>query len=81
MTEENRNHVFKLAKERLEEARISLRKERDLMWADIQKKEKEKKFAEDDKFRFKDQLEDIIKKYGTTFDEMVSKKEKDISNI
>ncbi|MAZ40555.1 ribosome recycling factor [bacterium] len=81
MTEENRKHVVKLVKERLEEAKISLRKERDEVWNDIQKKEKDKEFAEDDKFRYKDQMEDMVKKLNETFEDMSQKKEKDISSI
>jgi len=81
MTEENRGYIVKMVKEKLEEAKISLRAERDNVWNDIQKREKEKEFAEDDKFRFKDQMEELIKKYNEKLEESAEKKEKDVSSI
>ena len=54
---------------KLADAKVSLRKERDEVWTDIQNKEKAGGMGEDDKFRFKDEMQ----KY---FDESQKKLEK-----
>lgn len=80
LTEERRHSLLKLAKEKLEEARISLRRARDGVWKDIQEKERAKEMSEDDKFRLKDKLQEITDKANKTFEEIVSLKEKEISS-
>jgi ribosome recycling factor len=78
LTEERRITLVKLLKEKLEEARISIRKARDETWKDIQEKERGKEISEDDKFRLKDQMEDKIKKGTEKLEEAYRKKEKEI---
>ncbi len=79
LTSERRQQVLKIAKERLEQARVSLRKLRDETWADIQSREKEGGMSEDEKFRFKNDMEKIIQETGKMFDTQFEKKEQEIS--
>ncbi|KKW35941.1 ribosome recycling factor [Candidatus Adlerbacteria bacterium RIFCSPHIGHO2_01_FULL_54_23] len=79
LTSERRAGLIKLARERLEEARTSLRSARDEVWSDIQKKEKDGVIPEDDKFRFKDEMEKRVKAANQQFDGMLERKEKEIS--
>ena|SRR3989344_2465119 len=78
LTSERRTLLVKLAKEKLEEARKSLRMERDHVWEEIQKKEKEGGMGEDEKFRLKNEMQKIVDETNKKFDEMHARKEKEI---
>ena len=80
LTEENRNMLLKVVKDKLEEARISLRSERDDVWGDIQKKEKEKEISEDDKFTYKDEMQKFIDGGIEKLEMVAVRKEKEIAN-
>lgn len=79
LTAERRISLQKLAKEKVEEARASLRIARDEVWSAIQKQEKEKKVSEDDKFRYKDEMQKKVDAANKSFDEALVRKEKEIS--
>jgi ribosome recycling factor len=78
LTSERRQAVIKIAKEKLEDARVTLRKLREEVWNDIQKKEKEGGMGEDDKFRFKEDMEKIIKDGNALLEDLHSRKEKEV---
>ncbi len=80
LTTERRDTLIKLAKGKLEEARISLRNERDDVWQDIQKKEKEGELSEDEKFRYKDEMQKLIDEANKSLDILSDKKEDEIKN-
>ncbi|MFZ2593281.1 MAG: ribosome recycling factor [Minisyncoccia bacterium] len=79
LTSERRTQLIKLAKQKMEEARITLRGERDHVWTEIQKQEKEGIMSEDDKFRSKEAMEKIITGANEKFEEQLEKKEKEIN--
>ena len=56
-----------------------MRKERDRVWSDIQAKEKAGTLTEDEKFRFKDEMQKIVDDAQKKFDEMATRKETEIS--
>lgn len=78
MTEETRRQTLKIVRERLEEVRISLRKARDEAWNEIQQKEREKEISEDEKFKYKEELQKIIDEAIRALDEAAKKKEADV---
>lgn len=78
LTGERREAIIKVAKQKLEDARIALRSEREKVLKDIEKKEKEGGMGEDEKFRFKNELQKYIDESGKVLDEIFSKKEKEI---
>ncbi|OGC84503.1 ribosome recycling factor [Candidatus Adlerbacteria bacterium RIFCSPHIGHO2_12_FULL_53_18] len=80
LTAERRTELMKLAKEKLEEARASLRIARDEVWSDIQEQEKDKKMGEDDKFRAKDDMQKRADTANKAFDDALVRKEKEISS-
>lgn len=80
LTAERRQSFIKLAKQKLEEARISLRKERDKTWDDIQKKEEDGTVTEDEKFRLKNEMQKVIDESGAKLQEMADKKEREMNN-
>jgi len=79
LTAERRVMLIKLAKEKLEDARVSLRKLREEIKSDILKKEKDGDISEDDKFRQLEELDKKIKEVNEKFDEMYKMKEKEIN--
>lgn len=79
LTSERRGLLGKVLKEKLEEARVRIRKERDHVKNDITAKEKEGEMSEDDKFRDTDALQKIIDEENRKLEDTVSKKEKEIA--
>ncbi|MFZ2202185.1 MAG: ribosome recycling factor [Microgenomates group bacterium] len=79
LTTERRDEFIKVAKTKLEQARVSLRKHRDETWEEIQAKEKEGGMSEDDKFRFKTEMEKIIQDTVKSLEALYEKKESEIS--
>lgn len=81
MTEENRVKLVKLMKEKLEEARISLRGVRENVRDEILEKEKNKDMSEDEKFKLLDELEKLTKEYNEQISSMGEKKEVEIMTV
>ncbi len=81
LTTESRQAMIKLTKEKLEEARISIKKEREILWNSIQSMEKESKITEDEKFKAKDDLQKRIDEINKSLDELFSKKEAELTEI
>lgn len=80
LTSERREALGKLIREKLEEAKVSLRRVRDEVWDDIQKKEKDKEISADDKFRYKDDMQKLIDTGGAELDSIAERKRTEISN-
>ncbi len=78
LTTERREALVKVLGHKLEEARISLRKEREEAWTDIQQKEKEGDMSEDEKFRAKEELQKIVDDANKNFEALFEKKEKEV---
>jgi ribosome recycling factor len=80
LTSERREQLVKLTRAKLEDARVSVRRARDDCWQDIQKKEKDKLMSEDDKFRSKEKMEEVVKKANQTLEGMAQKKEEELNS-
>lgn len=78
LTSERRGEFVKVAKEKLEEAKVSIRREREEIWDNLQKQEKESKISEDDKFRGKDEMQKIVDEMNKNLETLFAKKEKEI---
>ncbi|MCW9054810.1 MAG: ribosome recycling factor [Candidatus Pacebacteria bacterium] len=78
LTAERRTTLIKLAKDKLEEARVSLRGVRDDVWNDIQKKEKDGEISEDEKFRYKEDMQKVVDEGNKALDALMVKKEEEI---
>ena len=81
LNEERRKELTKIISEKAEEAKISIRRQREDAWREIQDLEKEKQILEDDKFRAKDELQKIIDEYNGKIDAMKKKKEGEIMTV
>lgn len=78
LTTETRQKLVKVLKEKLEEARITVRRERERIWDDIQVQEKAGKMTEDEKFKGKDELQKIIDETNKKLEELFQRKEKEV---
>jgi len=78
LTTETRQTLVKVLKEKLEEQRITVRRERERIWDDVQKKEREGKLTEDEKFRAKDELQKIIDEINRSLEASFEKKQKEV---
>ncbi len=79
LTSDRRVGLMKIAKQKLEDAKVTLRTEREKVIKDIEKQEKEKIISEDDKFRLKTELQKMLDDTSRVLDEMFVKKEREIS--
>ena len=74
LTAESRTMLMKVAKQKLEEARIRLRSERQKVLSDLDKGD----MPEDEQTRTKNELQKLVDETNKKFDELASKKEKEI---
>ncbi len=78
LTADRRAGLVKLAKQKLEEARIRVRTEREKVHSDLDKQEKDGKVGKDDAFRSKTELQKLVDDLNKKLEEMFIKKEKEI---
>ena len=78
LTTESRQRLVKIVKEKLEQARITVRRERERIWDDVQVEEKEGKLTEDERFRAKDELQKIIDEINANLENIFERKEKEV---
>jgi ribosome recycling factor len=77
LTTETRQTLVKILKEKLEESRIIVRREREVVFKDMEAKEKEGKITEDERFRAKEELQKIINETNSNLEAIFEKKEKE----
>ena len=78
LTTDTRKTLVKVLKEKLEEARITVRRERESVWDKIQAEEKTGKMTEDDKFRAKEDLQKIVDEANKSLETIFEKKEREV---
>lgn len=78
LSEEFRKELIRLISQKEEMAKKTIRRWREEAWNEIQEKFREGKISEDDKYRGKDDLQDLIDEYNKKIKEMVEKKKKEI---
>jgi ribosome recycling factor len=78
LTSERRASLIKIVKQKLEDARVSLRNERDKVWNDIQSKEKDGGMGEDEKFRLKNEMQKMVDDGNKSLEDVASRKETEI---
>lgn len=78
LSEEYRKSLIRLISEKQEEARKTIRHWREDAWSEIQEKTKTGEIREDDKFRAKDELQELIDEYNKKIEEIGEKKKKEI---
>ncbi|OGZ31822.1 MAG: ribosome recycling factor [Candidatus Portnoybacteria bacterium RBG_13_40_8] len=81
LSEEQRKEYCKVIADKTEEARISIRLNREKVWKDIQEMERNGEIREDDKFRAKDELQELVDDYNKKIDELKKTKESEVMTI
>jgi len=78
LTTDTRKTLVKVLKEKLEEQRITVRREREVVLNDMEAKKKESKMTEDELFRGKEELQKIINETNNNLEAIFEKKEKEV---
>lgn len=81
LTSERREQLVKVVKEKVEQANISLRNVRHEILDEIKKLEKDGEVTKDDLKLSEDTMNDKIKEFKQTIDEMAAVKEQDILSV
>lgn len=79
LTGERRGQLLKLAKSKLEDARVSVRSARDEVMKELDKQQKEGDISEDEKFSKKDDTQKKVDAINRTLDSLFEKKETEIN--
>ena len=80
VTEDYRKTLLRIISEKQEEARKTIRHWRGEAWEEIQEKTKEGEIREDDKFRAKDELQELVDEYNKKVDKLGERKKKEIGS-
>jgi len=78
MSEEYRNDLLQILSRKMEDARKTIRHWRQVAWDEIQEKFQEGEISEDDKYRGKDKLQEVIDGHNERIEELIEKKRKEI---
>ncbi len=81
LSEERRKEIQKILGEKIEEAKISIRHKREEAWREVQEQEKQKEVTEDEKFKAKDDLQNLVNEYNEKIEELKKRKEQEINTI
>lgn len=80
LTDDRRQALMKIAKQKLEEARVRVRNEREKIHGDADKQEKAGTMSKDDVFRTKQDLQKLVDETNKKLEELYNKKELEIKN-
>ena len=78
LTEEYRNNLVQIVSEKEEEARRTIRRWREEAWEEIQTGFRDGKIREDDKFRGKSELQELVDEYNEKIEKIGENKKKEI---
>lgn len=80
LTEERRKDLIRVLNQKKEEVFQEIRRVRDKAWKEIQEGFQKGEIREDDKYKGKDKLEEVIHEYRDKIEEMTENKEKEITS-
>ena len=80
LSEEYRKNLLKIMSEKKEQAHQTIRRWREEAWDEIQEGFKEGKIREDDKFRAKDELQDLVDEYNEKIEEIGERKKRELES-
>lgn len=78
LSEQYRKDLLRILAQKKEQARQKIRHQRERAWDEIQERFREGKIREDDKYKGKDELQDLIDEYNEKIEEIAEKKKKEI---
>lgn len=80
LSQDYREDLLKILSQKMEEAKKTVRRWREEAWDEIQEEFKEGKIREDDKFRAKDALQELVEEYNEKIEEIGERKKKEIES-
>ena len=80
LTTDRRTLLIKTAKAKLEDAKVNVRSFRDDTWSEIEEQEKSGGMGEDDKFRYKKEMQKIVDDGNAELEGLFVKKEKEVNS-
>jgi len=78
LTQEDKEKIIKILKQKTERAKISFRRSRDETWKKIQQMAREGEISEDEKFKRKKDLDELIDQFEEKIEDLEKRKEKEI---
>jgi len=81
LTEDRRKSYVKMAKEKAEEARVSIRNARAEVWNTIKKLKADSEISEDDMYHGESEIQKIVDNYNKKIEEVLEKKEKELLEV
>lgn len=81
LTSERRQELIKILHQKLEHARVSIRKVREDVREIISTQEKQKSISEDDKFRLQEDVEKLVKDFNEEIKKIGEQKEQEITTV
>lgn len=81
MTEERRKDMVKLLNQKAEEGRIAIRSIREEILKEIKEAEKSGLISEDDEFKAKEKVQELVEQYNKKVEEIRAKKEIEIMTV
>lgn len=78
LSEEYRKDLIRTLSDKQEEVKRTIRRWREEAWREIQQKEREGEIREDDKYRAKDELQEMIDEYNGKIEELAERKKKEM---
>jgi len=81
LTVERRNDLVKVLHQKIEQAKVSVRKVREEVRDFISEEEKTNSITEDQKYRLQEDLEKMVKEYNEKITEVGDQKEKEIQTV
>lgn len=79
LTQEFREKLLRFLREKTQETKEVIRKLRDEVWSEIQEKSRRGEIREDEKFKGKEELQNMVDEYAKKIDESVDRKTKEIA--
>ncbi|MFH1508966.1 MAG: ribosome recycling factor [bacterium] len=81
LNEESRTNLAKIVKSKCEEAKVSIRNEREDAWKEIKKLENDNQINEDDLHKAQEELNEVVNEINKELDDMADKKEKEVMTV
>jgi len=81
LSEDRRKELTKIAHQKIENGRVSIRNIREEIWKQLKKEEKDGKISEDDMFIQQKELQKIVDEYNEKIKEIGNSKEEEIMTI
>lgn len=81
LTEERRSEYKRVAKEKTEEAKVTVRNVRQGIWDEVKKEKADGTISEDEMYRRESEIQKIVDRFNNEIDETFAQKEKELSEV